>query len=349
MLFGIITHKTTRNVMKVMMNLFDDVPDDRVGATTAAEPTTMPPPSRAPLAGGGDDWLPTARPSRARWLLIAAACPWVVLAAMFVGGRPAASPDAHTSVPADGPPPEMSVVAPEEPDPVAGQASEPGPADAPPQGGAGGADLADLLVITSTEVPDTRTRAVGLAALAARTWLSSLPSAATIPGIGHHPNADHQYVEHVTIESIDQPARGAAVITIHALVLPVGSDGYGPPRAVRLAVPVAFDARDAWLAGQPWMLPTPDTVVRPLEATAIDDPDLQLAAIDAIERAGWQVTSLERLARTAGWPLVATARAIPPGHDDEVEVALWLRVEVDRLVVAGTAPAPDTPHTQEQP
>lgn len=336
--------------MKSRMNLFDDVPDDRVGAPPAAEPTTMPPPSRAPLAGGGDDWRPTAHPSRARWLLIAAACPWVVLAAMFVGGRPAASPDAHGGMPPGDHPPQTSVVASDEPDPVAGTATEPAPAGTPAQEpDAIGADLADALVITSAEVPDTRTRAIGLASFAARTWLSALPSPATIPGIGQHPNADQQYVEHLVVESIDQPARGAAVITFHALVLDVSSDAYGPPRAIRLAVPVAFDAREAWLAGTPWLLAATDPQVRPLEATPIDDPDLQLAAIEAIERAGWQVTSLERLERAAGWPLVATARAVPPGHEAEVDVALWLRVEVDRLVVAGTAPAPDMPHTQEQP
>jgi hypothetical protein len=112
---------------------------------------------------------------------------------------------------------------------------------------------------------------------------------------------------------------------------------------------VAFDAREAWLAGPPWLLATTDPQVRPFDPTPIDDPDLQLAAIDAIERAGWQVASLERLDHTPAWPLIATVRAIPPEHDVEVDAALWLRVEVDRLVVAGTAPASDMPHDQEQP
>lgn len=334
------------------MNLFDDVPDDRVGATTAAEPATMPPPSRAPLAGGGDDWPPTTRPSRTRWLLIAAACPWVVFAALLLGGRETSVPHDHAATHGADAPPQMTVAdaQADTSQAITDEAAAPAPgptraadtvSDRAPEG------LAELLVVTTAEIPDTRTRAIGLAAWAARTWLSSLPSAATIPGVGHHPDADRQYVEHLTIESIDQPARGAAVVTIHALVLRVTADGYGPPRAIRLAVPVAFDAAEAWLAGPPWLLDARDPQVRPFDLTPIDDPDVQLAAIDAIERAGWQVTSLERLDHTSAWPLVATVLAIPPGHDAEVEAALWLRVEVDRLVVAGTAPAPDTPHDQE--
>jgi len=350
MSFGTISHQTAQNDMKTPMNLFDDVPDDRVGATTAAEPATMPPPSRAPLAGGGDTWT-SSQPSRARWLLVAAACPWVVLAAMFLGGGDTAASHEHPG-PHDHDNPPAMVADPQPPQATSDQATPPAPhpTDATaPMNDANGMDLADLLVVTTAEVPDTRTRAVGLATWAARTWLSSLPAPATIPGIEHHPEADRQYIEHLTVESIDQPARGAAVVTLHALVLRVTADGYGPPRAVRLAVPVAFDARDAWLAGPPWLLPATDPVVQPFEPSPVDDPDLQLAAIDAIERAGWQVAALERLDRTAAWPLVATVRAIPPGHDDEVEVALWLRVEVDRLVVAGTAPARDLPHDQEQP
>lgn len=327
------------------MDLFaSDGPDDTVGAGPVAGPEWTPPPARAPHTGRFDldDWdEDPAPPSRnRRWLLGAAVVPWVVVVAIMATGRQdarAPDPDAPT------------VVAPDPQDPTATAADS--PTSAVPAPGPSSAVPHTVTAVGSTAGPEGQGAAEGLALVAARSWLSSRPAGAPVDGLVPAPGAADRYVEHLAVESVDHPARGALVVTVRAIVLPVEGDAYGAARTVRLAVPVVLDTGTPRLGGAPWWLPATDPVLDPPETAPVDDPDLMLAAVDAVHAVGYRDVELTGLSRTAGWAWVAEVRAVGPGEDASRDHALWLRSDVGRLVVAGTrAPTPATrPPSADEP
>jgi hypothetical protein len=110
---------------------------------------------------------------------------------------------------------------------------------------------------------------------------------------------------------------------------------------VRLAVPVALDPGGVRPAGAPWPLPVDDMAVTPPTTHPVDDPDLRLAAAEAVTTAGYRDVALTSLSRASGWPWVVHVRAHAPQEDVSRDHVLWLRPDVGRLVVAGTAAPAD--------
>lgn len=312
------------------MDLFDDPATPADGGSRASGPGRPPPPARAPYA---DDWPGrSGQPQRRRVLLVAAALPWVVVAALLLGGGPTTDaptprPTAPvpTPTPSDGDgPPRMAPV----PD-----ASE--PAATPPLG-----EVATASTAAGTSVTG---RAAAVAVRVVRAWLSSHHAGEPPAGLGHAPGADTRYVEHVVVEGIDLPAPGALVVTVTALVLPVEQNRYGTFEVHRLAVPLRLDGAAVVLAGAPWPLPVEDLALGELTTNPVDDPDLQLAAAEALQDAGFRDVTVERLARSDGWPWVVNATARGPGEDQPRAHVVWLRADIGRLVVAGTTAADADP------
>ncbi len=325
------------------MDLFGDaLPGTHTGDPTAPEPERPPPPARAPRATGRldlADWeTPSPAPTSRRWVLLAAVAPWIVVAAILLSsprapgqGTPAAPAPTTTSLPATG----------QTPPPATRQA----PGDSPPPTVPAEATGDVPITLGATTGPTTRGEAVGLAAVVARSWLSTRPAGVSIEGVEPGPDADRHYVEHLVVESIDHPARGALVVVVRALVLPVEDDTYGTGRHVRLAVPVVLDADRARPAGPPWPLAVDDDVrVQAPTTSPVDDPDLMAAAAEAVAAAGYRDLSLTSLDRTSGWAWIAHVEGRAPGQQETTAHEVWLRSDVGRLVVAGTAPpAPARP------
>lgn len=321
-------------------------PDGDVGDPQVPGPGHTPPRVRAPRTGDGialDDWdVPGPRPGSRRWLLLAAVVPWVVVVAVMVTGQRPAAPGSATGDPTP------DVAATDAAPTDAATAGAPAPTPAVPTavdtgGGATGAPGAPV-VLDGTTGPNTLDHARGLAVLVARSWLSSRPPGPPIDGLDPGAGADERYVEHVVVESVDHPARGALVVTVRAVVLPVEGDRYGTAEQVRLAVPMALDADAARPAGTPWRLPVDTPVLHEPTTSPVDDPDLQLAAVEAVAASGYQEVDLVALARTSGWAWVADVTARAPGEEGRRDHRLWLRSDVGRLVVAGApAPPPSAP------
>lgn len=318
------------------MDLFGDaLPGPHPGEPAAPEPERPPPPARAPRATGRldlADWdTPPPAPPLRRWLLLAAVAPWVVVAAILLSTPGAPDPDASAPPTSD-------------PTPVPTARPTPGPTPSPatehtPEASGTQATGEAPTTLGATTGPSTRGEAIGLAAVVARSWLSTRPAGASIEGLEPRPDADRHYVEHLVVESIDHPARGAVVVVVRALVLPVEDDTYGTGRYVRLAVPVALDADRVHPAGPPWPLAVEDDLrVQAPTTSPVDDPDLMTAAAEAVAAAGYRDLSLTALERTSGWAWIAHVEGRAPGQQHVTAHAVWLRSDVGRLVVAGTTP-----------
>lgn len=326
-----------RSVPESPMDLFaSPLPGPSAGDVQVPEPGRTPPPARAPRTDVGldlDTWDATPDPARRprRWLLGAAVAPWLVFVVMLAGDR--ASP---VTPPATDP-------APTDPPTVEPTASTPAPTDrddSPSDGPSGSA-----LLLGGPAGPSSLDVARGLALVVARSWLSTRPSGPTIEGLVPEEGADRRYVEHVAVETVDHPARGAAVVVVTALVLPIQDDTYGVGEHVRVAVPFLVDASGARLGGPPWRLDPVPAALTEVAATPVVDVDLHLAATEALLDAGYRDVVVDTLARSEGWAWVVEARGRAPGRDVVETHAVWLRVDVDRLVVAGNA-APLAPRPQ---
>lgn len=319
------------------MDLFDDpaTPDD--GGSRASGPGRPPPPARAPYA---DDWSgPSGPPRRRRLLLLAAALPWVVVAALLLGGRGPAT---------EAPTPQPTAPVPT-PTPSGGDGS---PRMAPVAGASEAATTppVDAVATASTATGTSVTgRAAAVAVRVVRGWLSSHHAGEPPAGLRHAPGADTRYVEHVVVEGIDLPAPGALVVTVTALALPVKENRYGAFEVHRLAVPLRLDGAAAVLAGAPWPLPVDDVTMGELTTNPVDDPDLQLAAAEALQDAGFRDVAVERLSRSDGWPWIVHATARGPGEAQPRAHVVWLRADVGRLVVAGTTAAAPEPTQATDP
>ncbi|HSK25145.1 MAG TPA: hypothetical protein VK906_18305 [Egicoccus sp.] len=286
------------------------------------------------------DWMdPPAedaeRPRRRLHRLLAlAAVPWVVVA-VLVGWRGSGDPVAATD---DlGAPPDATEAAGGE---TAGgeTAGEPPSVDAAPEDGL----VAETWQVGWREYPgDGATGAV--AAAVARAWLTGLDPLLAVEGIS--PDDHSSYAEHLTVEAIERPGPGAAVVTFSAVVL----EG-GEPTAARLrrvAVPVDEHDHDPRPAGAPWELPGLD--LTPALPVAADDLGTEHwpAAEAALRAAGFADAELRGLQRTTSWPVLAAIRTdTPDGPRDQV---VWLRRHLDRFVVAGLPLSQALPTREDQP
>ncbi len=176
--------------------------------------------------------------------------------------------------------------------------------------------------------------AAALAVAVARAWLTGIEPRSALVGIS--PVSDHTYVEHLVVEAVERPTPDAAVVTLLAVLLERSDEA--APHAVRisrLAVPIAFVDDRVRPAGSPWWVRPPD--LRPVELPREEvlDPDLTLAALDALVDAGFEDPELIALASTPGWPWIATVDAIAP-DGSAAEGDVWLRQHLEGFAVAGT-------------
>lgn len=319
------------------MNLFGDDLPDPVGDHQVPGSESPPPRTRTPRTRDHvdlDDWeVPAPRPGSRRWLLAAAVVPWVVVVAVMLSGPSPADP---AEAPAD---PVGHVPTPSAAPPTGAEASSP-PVEPPSDPTTGDAVGGSIVALGGASGPSRRGEAEGLAVVVTRAWLSARPGGPEIPGLDPAPGAADRYVEHLAVESVDHPARGAAVVTVRAVVLPVTGDSYGAPRQLRVAVPVVLDADAPRLAGAPWLLEVPALELAEPARAPVDDVDLQVAAAEAVTLAGYREVELISLDRTDGWAAIAVVSARAPGEDVVREHEVWLRSDVGRLVVAGTTAPP---------
>lgn len=152
--------------------------------------------------------------------------------------------------------------------------------------------------------------AVALAVLAGHRWVAT----ATAPG-----GATSGKGSIVVVEALERPGGPHGVVTL----LVVHED-----TTRRIAVPVGLGVDGPALAGTPWELPFAAPGVAALEARAIGDPTLMMAAREALERVGIPGERLVALEATESWPFIARLDDPAGGHP-------WLRWHLDRFVVTG--------------
>lgn len=324
------------------------LPDDhRPGwpaAASSLDRTTLRKDGRASdLGWGREDWLDDEVPgtvrhrgSRHRLLLVAATLPWVlVVALLLLPGRLAGDGGDDVGPSADLEPepvddrslagserPERDTVeATDEPaDPSADQRPTEEPDGIDPAGPAASAASA------SEEGP-----AAALAILIARAWLTGMEPLLDAPGL--EGPQDARYAEHLTVEAVDRLSADTAVVTVVAILLE-GEDALGA-EVLRLAVPIVWDDAGVRAAGTPWPLALPDLAITPLGVEReLTDPDLHLAAVGALEDAGFASVDLRRLEDSGRGPVVAHLDARAP-DGTSLSGTVWLRPHADGFVVGG--------------
>lgn len=305
------------------------------------------------------DWLdatpdePAAPPTgrRRSALLFAAIVPWAVVAALLLVGRWNA--DGIADAAAD---PTTS------PSPIGDARETPGqsarPGDGASDAGSGAADdgaaddgaAGDGDVPVATELRGTWRvgpgdgDAAAVAVAVARAWLTGIDPRAAIHGIT--PVSEHTYLEHAVVEAVERTGPDTAVVSLLAVLLDREGER-NEVRTGRLSVPIAFAEDGVRPAGTPWWAATPD--LRPAVPTSqpVDDPDVQLAAVDALVYAGFRELDLQALGRTDAGPWIATVRGLAP-DGSPIDGDVWLRPHLDGFVVAGASLQPATPtHTSQ--
>jgi hypothetical protein len=295
-----------------------------------------------PLGDGArrdDDWLDDLeddRPRR-RVSMVLAVLPWLVVAALLVlPGRFGAGPEREGDDPAGAPATTSST---DEATPAAPSASErntdatssgrnagtTAPREPPPSGGASAAD------------PSAERQLAAIATIVARGWLTDVDPALDVDGLDPA-RTGSRYVEHLVVESIDAASAEQAVVALLAVVL--SGDAWLEVDVLRIAVPLATDASGPRPAGAPWLLPAPALTTVPLDLTPVEDPDLLLAARDALLAAGFADPEVLSVSASGAGVLVVEL-------DDPAAPAVWLHPADDGFRVAG-APA-ENPATEVAP
>ncbi|MFA9445096.1 hypothetical protein [Egicoccus sp. AB-alg6-2] len=290
-------------------------------------------------------------------LLVLAAVPWVVVAALVAWRSAPAEPTRTTSGPAGthetaGPSvsdPSSSPPADDDADDVAAP-----PADTVPSAGdTTAARAADDEVFVDPDLHVEQLRGgwrempgdgatVVVALAVARAWLTGLGPQLHVDVLG--PRQPDHYAEHLVVEAIERPAAGAAVVTLLAVMLDASDEGQAHLR--RVAVPVDESGLQPQPAGQPWPLPVPAfTVTSPAVTDELDEA-FRPAAEEALTAAGFTDFELRGLQRTAGWPVLASVRTSGPDGDEDHVV--WLRRHVNEFVVAGLPLTEALPSMQGQ-
>jgi hypothetical protein len=224
-------------------------------------------------------------------------------------------------------PPDAGAVA-EPPD--AGAAAE--PPDAAAAEGPPGADE-DLLLLEQRgrwRVAAGAEEAAALAVVVARAWLTDHEPRLAIVDL--EPPEVGRYAEHLVVEAVEATAPELTVVTLLAVLL----DGQDELTTTvrRVAVPIALDARGARPAGPPWWLPGPDLTPAPPPTRPVEDAADLLAAVEALQAAGYEDVTLDRLEDLGGAAAAATVTARTP-DGERLDGPVVLRRHVDRYVVAG--------------
>jgi hypothetical protein len=290
-----------------------------------------------------DDDPPEPPARRRRWLLpLLAAVPWALIAVLLTTRGPsdvaadatqATGDEGRTATAAaDGPAP-ADVAAPSAPDALAGDAS------------AGSTWAISEHREAWRVVPGDGT-AAAIAVVVARSWLTGVAPMLELPGLPAP--AEPTYLEHLAVEAIERPAPGAAVVTLVAVLLERGADDQHEVRVERLAVPIVEVDDVPAPAGAPWWLPPPDLTVRELDHEPLDDPDLQLAALEALEAGGSPPVELLGLERTSSWPVIAHVRTEDP-TGAAWEGPVWLRRHLEGFALAGLPLLTPPPHPDPAP
>lgn len=323
---------------------------------------------------GQPDWLEDhdsddiTRRGRPRWFLfVAASLPWALIVGLLVlsgrlgngsdptetttsvaGVDPADDADHAADAAIDAPPADPAPADPASPDAAPPTSASPSPGT-PATSSDEPAGTAVVEVQGHWRLGPGLEEAASLAVVVARAWLTGLDPVLPLEGTPPvHDNAG--YAEHVVVEAVEHPAAGAAVVTLLAIVL----DSNGPDLEAtvrRLAVPIAIDGSGPRRAGNPWELPPPSLDPVELEQTRLEEPELLLAAAEALDVAGLSEHTLVALHRTDRWPVLATVRGPDDGPDGDGSTVVWLREHVGGFVVAGTTLAghPDTAMAPEPP
>jgi hypothetical protein len=281
---------------------------------------------------------------RRRWLLpLLAAVPWVLIAVLLLTRGPSGGvADATQATGGEGGTGTTSAEGPPEAD-VAAPAATP---DALP----GDASAGSTWAISEHRgawriVPGDGTTAA-IAVVVARSWLTGVAPMLELPGLPAP--AEATYLEHLAVEAIERPAPGAAVVTLVAVLLERGAEDQHEVRVERLAVPIVEVDDVPAPAGAPWWLPPPDLTVRELDRELLDDPDLQLAALEAFEAAGSPPVELLGLERTSSWPVIAHVRTEDP-TGAAWEGPVWLRRHLEGFALAGLPLPSPPPHADAAP
>ncbi|MFA9430094.1 hypothetical protein [Egicoccus sp. AB-alg2] len=278
---------------------------------------------------------------RLRRLLLLAAVPWVVVAGLVFRAsgdgrapdppRPAAGDAAAeatdeadlATAPETGAGTDPTAVAP--PGGAGSPASDPDAADGD---AVGEPALEELLAVEWQAGWHDRPgdgATVATATAVARAWFTGVGPSLAIDGIA--PTHADGYAEHLTVEALERPAPGAAVVTIAAIVLHAGDDA--EVRLHRLAVPVDETRDEPRPAGRPWPLPTRDPEVSTPTPTDELGREHWPAAERALSAAGYAQAELRGLQRTDGWPVLASVRT------EDGDQVVWLRRHLHDFVVAG--------------
>jgi hypothetical protein len=172
--------------------------------------------------------------------------------------------------------------------------------------------------------------AAALAVVVARAWLTDHEPRLAIVDLP--PPEVGRYAEHLVVEAVEATAPDLTVVTLLAVLL----DGQDELTTTvrRVAVPIALDARGARPAGQPWWLPGPDLTPAPPPTRPLEDAADLLAAVDALQAAGYEDVTLDRLEHLGGTAAAATVTARTP-DGERLDGPVVLRRHVDRYVVAG--------------
>lgn len=188
--------------------------------------------------------------------------------------------------------------------------------------------------------------AAAVAVAVARAWLGDVGPPLDL-GLGRAGTG--AYVEHLTVEAVDHPAPGAAVVTLVAVLLDADRGAYRSARVVRLGVPVRLDSGGAHPAGSPWWLPAPELTAAPPKWTPVaEQPELAEAGA-ALEGVGYRSVEVRSLERSDGWPWRVVVVATAPGAATAAEHSVWLRDHLGQLVVAGWLPLRQSPARSPEP
>jgi hypothetical protein len=291
-----------------------------------------------------EDDTPVPPPRRRRWLLpLLAAVPWVLIAVLLVPRAPSGVASDATQATGD----EGRNGTPSAEDPPPADAAAPSAApDALPDDADGGSVWAISEHRGAWRVVPGDGTTAAIAVVAARSWLTGVAPMLEVPGLPTP--AEPTYLEHLAVEAIERPAPGAAVVTLVAVLLERGAEDEHEVRVERLAVPILEVDDVPAPAGAPWWLPPPDLTVRELDHAPLDDPDLQLAALEALDAAGLPPVELLGLERTSGWPVVAHVRTEDP-TGAAWEGSVWLRRHLGGFALAGLPVPSSPPHPDAAP
>lgn len=270
-------------------------------------------------------------PTRRRLLLVGAAVPWAVVVLLLMLPQ-LSGDDPATGAPTSAPPAAEGAPAPTADPPGGSLDVDPEVGERAPPAAHRLTDELELVELRGAfRVEHGDELAATVAVAVARAWLTGMDPPLAVPGLA--PRAAPRYAEHLAVEAVERISGDAAVVTILAIVLE-GEDELHAGLE-RLAIPIVWDGGHPHPGGEPWPLPAPDLEARTLATTPVTDPDLQLAAVAALEAAGFAEVELLGLGSAPTGPAVARIDARGP-DGEPLHGAVWLRHHLDGFAVSGT-------------